>query len=281
MNYTESAFAFECQGDNLIGIAVLPEKPVERGVLVIVGGPQYRTGSHRQFALMTRYYAAAGIPAMRFDYRGMGDSEGELRDFESIGEDIQAAVDAFFEHAPGMKEVILWGLCDAATAAIFHAWRDSRISGLVLVNPWARTEDGEAKARLKHYYLSRIVDPGLWRKLIHGKFDFRNSLTDFFDSLSRIFGRNRQSESSVREAMTLPERMREGLEKFKGKSLLILSENDLTAREFEDIAKSSTSWRKLLEQIERRDLAGADHTFSCRSWRDQVSSWTKEWILEG
>ena len=43
-----------------------------RGMLIVVGGPQYRAGSHRQFTLLARDVAATGVPTMRFDYRGMG-----------------------------------------------------------------------------------------------------------------------------------------------------------------------------------------------------------------
>jgi len=34
---------------------------------------------------------------MRFDYRGMGDSEGEARTFESVQDDIRIAIDTFFQ----------------------------------------------------------------------------------------------------------------------------------------------------------------------------------------
>jgi len=52
------------------------------GVLIVVGGPQYRVGSHRQFLLLSRRLAAEGHPVMRFDYRGMGDASGAMRGFE-------------------------------------------------------------------------------------------------------------------------------------------------------------------------------------------------------
>src|SRR5690349_24048098 len=55
-----------------------------RGVLLVVGGPQYRVGSHRQFALLCRRLAGRGVPALRFDYRGMGDADGAARTFESV-----------------------------------------------------------------------------------------------------------------------------------------------------------------------------------------------------
>ncbi|MGB0712180.1 MAG: hydrolase 2, exosortase A system-associated, partial [Gammaproteobacteria bacterium] len=88
------------------------------GVVVVVGGPQYRVGSHRQFVLLARDLAGAGIPVMRFDYNGMGDSEGGSAHFEACGGDIRAAVDALVEGCPSLGGVVLWGLCDGASAAM-------------------------------------------------------------------------------------------------------------------------------------------------------------------
>ena len=274
MTYTETAFTFNCSGSSLAAILSIPEQASAQGVLVIVGGPQYRAGSHRQFTLLSRDLAEAGIPCMRFDYRGMGDSEGRLHMFEEVDEDIRAAVDAFLSHCPGLERVVLWGLCDAASAAIFYAHRDSRVNGLVLLNPWVRTQQGEAKAQLKHYYLSRLTNPSLWRKLVSGKIDFADSFKSFFGSVSKA---KRQAPESDQP---LPEKMRTGLEKYPGKVLLILSGNDLVAREFEDVAGGSSEWQSLLgaPRFSRRDLPDADHTFSSRKWRGQVAEWTRDWV---
>ena len=94
MNFTEHALSFTCAGEKLLGIVAAPELPKSTGVLVLVGGPQYRVGSHRQFRLLARALAKAGYPLMRFDYRGMGDSIGDLRNFEAVNDDITAAIDA-------------------------------------------------------------------------------------------------------------------------------------------------------------------------------------------
>ena len=272
--YRETAFAFECEGDSLAAILAIPDMPSAQGVLVIVGGPQYRAGSHRQFTLLSRSLAEAGIPCMRFDSRGMGDSEGRLRIFDEVEKDVRKALDAYFANCPGIEKVALWGLCDAASAAIFHAHRDARVNGLVLANPWVRTQQGEAKARLKHYYLSRLTNPVLWRKLVSGKFDFSDSVRSFFGSVSRAKQKSPESDQP------LPEKMRISLEKFDGNVLLILSGNDLVAREFEDAVQSSGAWQSLLDspRFSRKDLSDADHTFSSRRWRDQVSQWTCEWV---
>ena len=153
----EQALTFPCAGEWLTAIlspaAQCASSLRTRGVLVVVGGPQYRAGSHRQFALLARALAAQGIPAMRFDYSGMGDSSGPARNFEDVDSDMRAAIDRFMAAVPGMREVVIWGLCDAASAALFYAQHDRRVAGLVLLNPWARTPDSHARATLKHYYV--------------------------------------------------------------------------------------------------------------------------------
>ena len=96
--------------------------------------------------------------------RDRGDADGEFAGFEEINADIAAAIDALCAQLPTMREVVIWGLCDAASAALFYAERDPRIVGLVLLNPWMRTEAGQARAYLRHYYLARLINPDLWPK---------------------------------------------------------------------------------------------------------------------
>ena len=287
---TDRAIAFACEDCWLYGVLSVPEQPARRGVLLVVGGPQYRVGSHRQFALLARRLADAGVAVMRFDYRGMGDSEGERRDFSTVDADLRAAVDAFTAQVPEVREVVLWGLCDAASAALFYAHQDRRVTGLALANPWARTEEGAARATLKHYYLSRLVQPGLWRKIASGRFDYGGALRSFVDLCSAAGGKSRQGAAAESQARSpagpkaaptpaLPERMLQGFTRFPGETLFIISGADLTAREFEDMA-AAPAWRRAMRdgRVTRRVLAGADHTFSRAAWREQVAQWTLEWL---
>src|SRR5260221_6488075 len=175
MTPDEHAFMFDCGGESLVGILSGAGLPAGRGVLILVGGPQYRVGSHRQFALLARHLAEHGVPTLRFDYRGMGDSDGEARTFERVGEDIRCAIDRFFAIVPTLRDVVIWGLCDAASAALFYAHGDARVSGLILLNPWVRTGAGVARAHLRHYYLRRLLQGSLWQKMARGEFNFREA----------------------------------------------------------------------------------------------------------
>lgn len=278
MNIEESALCFSCNGAALYGILSMPAHPRLCGVVIVVGGAQYRAGSHRQFTLLARDMAAHGYPVLRFDYRGMGDSEGEVRSFEQAGDDIRAAVDQLMEVVPDLKKIALWGLCDGATAALFHAQQDSRVSGVVLVNPWARTEVGEARAYLKHYYHARLTDAGLWKKILGGKFKYKAAGQAFLELLSRAL-RNGSIAASD-ELGTLPDRILDAFSRFKGRTLVILSENDLIAKEFCDVYSGSPRWRRLihLPQVEIFHLKNANHTFSQRAWREVVASQTRKWL---
>lgn len=280
MRAPEIPLVIPCRGAAMVGIVHPTEAPGALGVLIVVGGPQYRVGSHRQFVLLARRLAEAGIPTMRFDYRGLGDSEGEFVGFEGIGEDIDAALDAFMEAVPGLRRVVLWGLCDAASAILFYARDDSRVAGIALLNPWVRTEAGYAKAQLRHYYVERLTSGDFWGRLARGRVDLGDAAGSLTGALRRAVGGPAGAGEAVAEAEPpLPERMARGLDGFGGPVLVILSGNDLTAREFEDAAAAPT-WQRLLadERVTRRDLDEADHTFSRAAWRETVADWTIGWL---
>jgi hypothetical protein len=59
----ERVLMLRCEADTMLGILhepVAPSAPV--GVLIVVGGPQYRAGSHRQFVLLARALRKLGTP---------------------------------------------------------------------------------------------------------------------------------------------------------------------------------------------------------------------------
>jgi uncharacterized protein len=291
MTTSELPVIIDCQEEQLIGlIHQTQDKNPAIGMLLIVGGPQYRVGSHRQFVLLARELASSGIPTLRFDVRGMGDSTGSPRHFGQIDDDLRAAIDCFFKYYPTMQRIVLWGLCDGASAALFYGYQDSRVCSLIILNPWVFTEKGAAKTYLKHYYLQRLLNRDFWIKLLSFKFNYIESAQSLCLQLKRLISARQVTPTSqtdasgtkINENLLLPIRMRECFNRFKHPILIILSGRDLTAEEFKETVASDPLWQELLNtnSVCRREIPEADHTFSTAKWRDQVTYWTKEWISD-
>jgi uncharacterized protein len=279
----EVPITFDIGGDRLAGIIHLPAGTPSIGVIIVVGGPQYRVGSHRQFVLLARSLASRGIAVLRFDCRGMGDSDGDFQGFEQIEPDIAAATNAMVRRVPSLGRIVLWGLCDATFGICAHARRDPRIAGVVLVNPWVRSESSYARTQLKHYYLARLAQSDFLRKVLTGQFNFRSSGRALLANIRRSLDVSPAVDSqSDRAANPLEERMAADLQGFTGGVLLILSGRDLTAKEFDDATRGADRWQRIFARprAKRCELADADHTFSRRAWRDQVAEWTFDWLKE-
>lgn len=274
MNYSERALSFDCADETLVGVLAAPSEPQETAVLIIVGGPQYRAGSHRQFVLLARHFAESGFATLRFDYRGMGDSTGPQRSFESISDDLGAAIDALMTHVPTTRRVVLWGLCDGASAALLYCGEraDPRVAGLCLVNPWVRSEATLARTHVKHYYMQRLTERDFWRKLFSGQVGAPALL-----GLTRSLALARQAPAT---STAYPDRMASAWHDFSGQLLLVLSENDYTAKEFLQYIHYSPAWTGALEHatLRRKDVPGADHTFSNLPGQS-LSGLTLDWML--
>lgn len=279
----ETVLVFGEPGAERVGVLSLPETAGLAGeaatetssttaVIIVVGGPQTRVGSHRQFVLMARALARAGHPCLRFDLAGMGDSPGPRPDFEAAGPDLQKAADALLAAVPACRRIALWGLCDGATAAVFHAATDARIAAVLAANPWARSDSTRSAALVSGHYGGRLKSPEFWKKLLSGRIDLIASGREAIGHLLRARGRrtapaagkgasapDAPGASGAGNAADLPLRLATALAGHSGRVRLQLSGRDLTAEEFE-IAMTRAGQGGLLGAAFR--VPQADHTFS-------------------
>jgi exosortase A-associated hydrolase 1 len=209
----------------------------------------------------------------------MGDSGGSMRNFDEVDGDIRAAIDAFFDASPGLRNVTIFGLCDAASAALIYCnLCDSRVTGLILANPWIRTEVGEAQAYVRHYYVQRLLQRSFWAKMLSGHVSIRASLRSLATTLRRSLQGQRGLATAQEGHFT--ERMLAGFEVFRGRVLLIMSERDLTAREFDNYCGQLPRWRRRIKSpgVQRTELRQADHTFSSADALERASMSAIEWL---
>jgi hypothetical protein len=139
-----------------------------------------------------------------------------------------------------------------------------------------RDDASLARAQVKHYYGGRLASRAFWAKALRGELDVGQSLRGFVGTAARSVG----SRSAALAAGSFRARMAEGLDGFDGHVLLVLSGNDLTAKEFLEHVRESETWTRLLAspKIRRIELPEADHTFSRAAWRREVEDATLEWL---
>lgn len=279
MDVSESALTWDCDGEQLVGVVAAPASTPSSllGLLIVVGGPQVRSGSHRMFTLLARGLARVGVVSLRFDVRGMGDSSGAQRDFEQLSEDIASAINALLSAQPQLVGVVLWGLCDGASAALLYLdeRRDPRVRGVCLANPWVRSAASQARAQVKHYYRDRLRQPAFWLKLLRGGVSIA-AWRDFWRA--RRLGR---SPPVTAASLGFQQRMARGWKALDGAKLLLMSGADYTAREFEEYARLDAEWATLLtdSNLLRVDLLAADHTFSRPADLVAAQQATSTWLL--
>lgn len=149
---TEQIFAFlhEPQGLN-----------ADTAVIVCHASAEEKYWSHRVYVNFAREAARSGKAALRIDFRGEGESDGE---FESSGirsrvDDVRVAVAALVQMRPGLRSIVLMGhRLGAMVAGLAAAELGSRISGLVL---WDAVFDGRG-------YLMQVLRQHLAMQLSAG-----------------------------------------------------------------------------------------------------------------
>ena len=240
-----------CASPLTVSAATLDEAPGAVGLLIVSGGNEIRIGAHRGMAKLARDVAEAGHPTLRFDRRGIGDSEGENGGFTSSGPDLEAAVAAFKVECPALTRIVAFGNCDAASALMLH--RPDGVDGVVLANIWVfePVDDLPAPAVIKARYFNQLGDPKSWLRLFTGGVNLRK----LAGGLLRL--------AQPPAPSGLSHRVADGMAAFPGPIHILLAERDGTALAFAE------EWQKpeFGPVCERADvkvtkLDSASHSFA-------------------
>jgi exosortase A-associated hydrolase 1 len=248
-------FTFNCDGAQLA--ASLDMAPATVGLLIVSGGNELRAGPWGSQAQLADRMAAAGFPVLRFDRRGVGDSEGQNGTFAASGPDIAAAIHAFRAHVPTLRKIVAFGNCDAASALMLA--KGQGCDALVLANPWTFDPEPEPEpateaplpepeatpmppAAMRSYYLRRLANPAALKRLFSGKVKVGKMASSLVDSVK-----------PAPPPSSLAQDMAEGLSGFPGPVTILLAENDRTAQAFKAV------WDKADPRL--RSCPKAGHSF--------------------
>lgn len=217
---------FDCGGDRLVG--TLDHAEGRTGLLIVSGGNEIRIGAHRGMARLAQRVAAAGYPVLRYDRRGIGDSEGDNRGFLNSADDMAAAARTFRQALP-VERIVGFGNCDAATAlALFH--QRVGIDALLLANPWVIENDSDfpPPAAIRARYAARLRDPRQWLRLARGGVNLGKLVKGFA-----------KSAKSSNEENLLACDMAVALASSDVPTTILLAERDNTAIAFREVFQRS------------------------------------------
>jgi len=169
------------------GLFGLLTEPIEQStragtaIILIDSGANHRIGNNRMYVTWARAWADLGFRVLRFDLAGIGDSpvepgrrEKEVYSPRAMFE-TQAAID--FMEDRGCRRFVLGGLCSGAYVAFHCAVADSRIAGIMLMNPptfhWEEGDSLELRTRnmfgSTSAYARAAISLATWRRALHGE----------------------------------------------------------------------------------------------------------------
>lgn len=250
----EKPVVFQNQGQNLYGMLHLPQGTgPHRAVVLLHGFTGHRSESHFIFTKQARHLARHGIAALRFDFRGSGESEGEFADVTIEGEisDAVAALDWLSAQPEIDKARIgVLGLSLGGLVAACLAGRDPRVRALVL---WATPSN-----------LAEVLNKGA-----------ANAPRPPVPQPSGLdIGGLVVGHAFIREVTAA--RPLDEIRRFAGPTLIVHGTADASvppdsAREYMHALTGPKSLRM---------IQGADHTFSSVAWEEEVITASTDWFLK-
>lgn len=153
---------FTNEGQRLAGMLHIPDKTPAPVVIFCHGFTGHRIEAHRLFVHAAREFCRRGFLALRFDFRGSGESEGLFQSMTVSGEvsDLRAAITWVEKIGEAERNLIgVVGLSLGGVVAILTAAQDNRIRA---VATWSAPADLSEVARgvLGHVRLEDVKSIG-------------------------------------------------------------------------------------------------------------------------
>ncbi len=252
----EKPVVFQSSGQQIVGMLHVPDRRKGRvpAVVLFHGFTGNKSEIHRIFVKTARALCAAGFAALRFDFRGSGDSDGDFSEMTVTGElkDARAALrfvrtlSAIDPSRVGVLGFSLGGLIAATMLG-----EDLRIKVGVLWCPVARL-DRQSRRRMS---------AASWKQLRE---------TGVLDLGGNAVGRAFFDEGHKHHPL-------ECIRKTRASILLVHGDQDTgvplsASDEYEAVLKKEG--RDVVKHV----LPGADHTFSSIAWEKKVIGLSLEWF---
>jgi len=254
------------------------------GIILLNSGIRQRVGPYRQYVKLARRLCQAGFYALRFDFPGIGDSEGDVqgisksqRQFLDQNDSTTNAID-FLKAETGINRVGLLGLCGGAYSALRAGAADHRVDFLLLLSlPVEDLGDFSERAvsrAVMRQYLRKTLQWRSWLNFILLRSNFR--------SMSRAIV---QLSSYHRRGSLIDESLWQAFEGFTGSGkpvLFIFGGGDPLYRAFVvGFGRRLPSLDRIRKQhYEVHVVERSDHVFSQVRWQEKAFDKSIAWLQD-
>lgn len=175
---------FPCGEVSLAGVLGVPQTPIGLTIVIPWGAGAFpSSGRNRLRTRLARTLVLKGFHTFRFDYRGVGESQGNYEDPDMAKprtEELLAACE--FVHSQGLDRIAIVGNCFGAWSALMVAPELDRLVAVALVNTPVNRDHVETRTvsapwrwwlkKIRRFKLGKLRSAqrrALYRKLIKAK----------------------------------------------------------------------------------------------------------------
>ncbi len=300
-------------GHRLFGMMHQPAVPCASGTAIILLSPgvKMRVAPHQLYVNMAERFVSLGYPVLRFDFYGLGDSEGEAEEeyladlygAVQVGrymDDTIAAMD-WMERTHGTNKFIVSGLCGGAITGLLTASKDHRIKcllGLAIpvildgthIDFTKYMTDNQLK-ETRDGYIRKLWDLRAWRSWIRF-LTFRSHYSLIFRSLLKPL-LEKTAKASPAPSAPDPNEPKDNTNPYFAPAFfnmlstgryiyLVFAGSDRLLWEYEK--KFVERYRERLEsypaQYGMHVTKDANHIFSFREWEEDMLDQCCRWLVE-
>jgi uncharacterized protein len=296
-------------GQQLFGTLHRPAgpRPALPAVVLLSPGVKMRVGPGRLYTPLTEMLNSLGYTVLRFDFFGLGDSEGELQEDmladvynnievgRYVGDTLSAL--RWLRKTHGFDRFILGGLCGGAITALLAAEQDASVEGLLSLGmtvtlasnaaPPAKYLTRHQLDSLRQGYFRRLLQPQSWVRLL----TFQSEYSVIWHSLKRMVIKDKAAVAPVASHAQQPVEQRGNANPLfpaaffaflqrGGRALMLFSEKDRLQAEYAEkfVAPYAERLQAYLPQLQQHVVANANHVLSFSEWQKEMVDVSRTWL---
>jgi pimeloyl-ACP methyl ester carboxylesterase len=308
MHEIEAVSFANAQGLTLYGTLHTPARPAagRPAVVLLSPGVKMRVGPGRLYVPLTEMLLDHGCTVLRFDFFGLGDSEGELKEpmladvynHIEVGRYVDDTRSALaWLRSRGHRRFVLGGLCGGAITALLAAQREPDVDGLLSLGMTVTLASNAAvpgkymtRKQLdgrRRRYLQKAFSPKAWVRFL----TFKSEYSVIWHSMKRLWTRDAPAKpAGAAPAAEAIEQRGNANPLFPpayfaflqrgGQALMLFSEKDRLQSEYEEkfaepFAAQIAPFEK---QIHKHVIAKANHVMSLHEWQREMVDVSREWL---